>query len=285
MFFSVQAEPGKLTIVLEEEPSFDKPCSQLATAKQFSTEAFAHWCNEMQLSVSYHRKLWEFCYILQSLQVENMIAPEKRGLGFGVGTEPLPAIFAKHGCYITASDQDFESALKQGWVDSNQHTYCKESLNKQGICESEQFNSLVELKSIDMNNIGSEFYDTYDFVWSSCALEHLGSLKAGAEFIKNSIKCLKPGGIAVHTTEYNLSSLENTLEKGGTVLYRRRDIIDLLLELTSLGYDAYSLNIFSGNEPVDQFIDVAPYKQDPHLKLEISKYVSTSIGIIVKKPN
>ena len=33
-----------------------------------------------------------------------------------------------------------------------------------------------------------------------------------------------PGGVGVHTTEYNLSSNERTVEQGPTVLYRRRDL-------------------------------------------------------------
>ena len=50
-------------------------------------------------------------------------------------------------------------------------------------------------------------------LWSSCSLEHLGSISHGIEFILNSLKCLKQHGVAVHTTEFNLSSNEETLNE------------------------------------------------------------------------
>lgn len=41
-----------------------------------------------------HRKHWEFAFIEHHLQKEGMLASGKRGLSFGVGMEPLPALFA-----------------------------------------------------------------------------------------------------------------------------------------------------------------------------------------------
>ncbi|MBV5337004.1 MAG: hypothetical protein J0653_03215, partial [Deltaproteobacteria bacterium] len=71
-----------------------------------------------------------------------------------------------------------------------------------------------------------------DFCWSSCSLEHLGSIKAGLDFIKASLKTLKVGGVAVHTTEYNVSSDEATIDNNPTlVLFRRCDIQGLVEEL------------------------------------------------------
>jgi 2-polyprenyl-3-methyl-5-hydroxy-6-metoxy-1,4-benzoquinol methylase len=122
-------------------------------------------------------------------------------------------LFAKYGCFITASDQDIEEAKKQGWAQTGQHATFKAELNKSGLCDPEQFDQLVELKCVDMNKIQPELYGQYDFVWSSCSLEHLGSLKHGLNFIRNSLKCLKPGGIAVHTTEYSESKVLNVIFK------------------------------------------------------------------------
>ena len=81
----------------------------------------------------------------------------------------------------------------------------------------------VKLRSVDMNSIPDDI-EGYDFTWSACAFEHLGSIDKGLEFVKNSLKCLKPGGIAVHTTEFNASSDQNTLTSGPTVLFRKKDL-------------------------------------------------------------
>ena len=74
-----------------------------------------------------------------------------------------------------------------------------------------------------MNDISSDL-SNFDFCWSCCALEHLGSLSAGMRFIERSLDTLRPGGWAVHTTEFNIFSDVATIERGATVLYRQRDL-------------------------------------------------------------
>lgn len=229
-----------------------------------------------------HRKLWELCYVPQVLQLHGMLKPGKKGIGFGVGCEPLPALFAKYGCEIVASDQDFSNALKDGWVATDQYAMEKGKLNCLNICDPVNFNRLVELKSIDMNHF-DESIGKFDFAWSCCSLEHLGSLKAGMDFIKNTVKCLNSGGIAVHTTEFNLSSNKDTVKIGGNVIYREKDIIKLAIELTILGYEVLPLNFNSGSGPFENYVDLPPYSQDAHLRLLLSNYTCTSFGIIIKK--
>ena len=73
-----------------------------------------------------------------------------------------------------------------------------------------------------MNDIPDDLVD-FDFNWSSCSFEHLVRL-IKVWFLQNQLKTLKPGGWAQHTTEYNLSSNDETQENNSTVLYRQRDI-------------------------------------------------------------
>jgi SAM-dependent methyltransferase len=281
----LNATSEKLIIDYSAEPSFERPVSQLATQLQFNSPDFLFWTSELHETFHYHRKLWEYCYIVQVLHQQGMLRSDKKGLGFGVGLEPLPALFAKYGCQVVASDQDFAAAVTQGWANTGQHAQQKTMLNSRGICETQQFDLLVDLQSIDMTKIDRSLFGQFDFVWSSCSLEHLGSLKAGMDFIKTSIQCLKPGGIAVHTTEYNLSSNTKTLKEGATVIYRRKDIIQLAKELIQMGFEIAVLNFSPGNGEFDRYIDLPPYKSNPHLKLQLEKYVSTSIGLVIRRPN
>ena len=78
---------------------------------------------------------------------------------------------------------------------------------------------------MDRNAIDADLEGQDDLVWSASAFEHLGSFMHGLEFVINSVKCLKPGGVAVHTTEFNCSSDADTLDNASTVLFRKRDFL------------------------------------------------------------
>ena len=104
----------------------------------------------------------------------------------------------------------------------------------------------------------------------------------GEKFILESLKYLRPGGIAVHTTEYNLSSNFFTLSRGQTVLYRRRDVERIATNLRQLGC-SIELDFSQGDGPHDRFVDRPPYKSPVHLRLRISGYAVTSFGLIIQK--
>ena len=269
-------------IAIDSEPSLTNPVSQMATQAQCSSDAFLYWCYETRLPHApiFHRKLWEYAYILQALSEAGMMAPGRRGLGFGVGKEPLVAVMAQRGCEIVATDLDLEEATKQGWAPSGQYAATIEALNDRGICPPDRFAALVNYRIADMNKIDPDLVG-FDFVYSSCALEHVGSIELGLRFIKNSINCLRPGGTAVHTTEYNVLSNEATIDNQPTVLFRRQDIDRLAADLASQGHEIV-LNYNAGSGPFDRHIDVPPWS-GVHLKIQLEQYVTTSIGLIVKK--
>ena len=133
-----------------------------------------------------------------------------------------------------------------------------------------------------MNAIPADLRD-FDFVWSSCALEHLGSLEAGINFVINSTKCLRRGGVAVHTTEFNLSSNKETYEGSGVVLFRKRDIEEMIARLESAGCSVAPLNLTIGERVEDGFVDLPPYKSTPHLKLALYGFLTTSVGLIITR--
>jgi SAM-dependent methyltransferase len=256
--------------------------SQLCKEQDFAADWFKNACIKMQHPHMYHRKLWEFCYIYQGLLERGMLTPGKKGLGFGVGTERLVSLFAAHGCEIMATDLDFDRAKAQGWVDSNQHSNSLDKLNQYGLCDTEQFFKLVTFENMDMNHISDKYENGFDFTWSSCSFEHCGSIELGKKFIVNQMKCLRPGGVAIHTTEFNVTSNDETLEHGVTVLFRKRDIEWMVETLRDEGH-SIDIDYSMGNGPIESFVDVPPYTNEYHLRLQLGKFVSTSIGLIIKK--
>lgn len=254
--------------------------SRACTQEQFDTEEYGEWCRRMRDRPFHHRKQWEFVYIAQSLLERGMLQPGKRGLGFGVGQEPLASLFASYGCHIVATDQAPIQAEKTGWVKSSQHADSLARLNERGICEQGEFDRLVTFRAVDMKDIPCDLSD-FDFIWSSCSLEHLGSIARGLQFIMHAMSCLKPGGVAVHTTEFNTSSNWDTVRWGPTVLFRRRDIEKVARMLTQQGHFT-ELNFDLGHGELDRYVDVPPYKSSPHLKLKIGRFTSTSFGMIIQ---
>lgn len=261
---------------------FDRRRSELCKAKDFYADWFVHWCKLLGEAPNFHRKQWEFVFVMQALWERGCIKAGKRGLVFAVGTEPLPALFAGFGCSILATDIFPEKGIEMGWDNSNQLCFGLESLNTRRLCDETEFNRLVQYRAVDMNDIPGDLVD-FDFNWSSCSFEHLGSLDRGFRFLKNQLKTLKPGGWSVHTTEYNVSSNDETQENNSTVIYRQRDIEYIVNELRKEGHFVEELDLSMGGLPQDYAVDTEPHEQKIHLKLQVDKYVVTSIGLIIQK--
>lgn len=263
------------------EPSLESPVSQLVTAAQMRSATYAEWCDEMKLAPRTHRKNWEFAYVLQALERAGALRPGARGLGFGVGLEPLPAVFAKRGCEAVITDLPPERARGLGWEAAEGPDVAE--YNRAGICPPDEFAGRVRWEPVDMNEIPAHLRrGEFDFVWSSCAFEHVGSIAKGKAFVLNALECLKPGGVAVHTTEYNLTSNIFTTDDAPTVIFRRRDIEEILDACRERGWTS-TFNPCAGRDPQDSLFDLPPYDGAVHLKLLIGRFVSTSVGLILRR--
>lgn len=264
------------------EPTLEQPVSQLCTAGQFREPAYAAWCRAIGEPPVLRRKQWEYVWILQCLERAGMLTGGRRGLGFGCGREPLAAAMAARGCVVVATDLAPEAATGRGWIETGQHARSLDELNRRGVCPPGAFRERVAFRTVDMNAIPDDL-EGFDFVWSSCAFEHLGSLDRGLAFVTRAMRCLKPGGIAVHTTEFNLSSNGPTLEARDLCVYRRQDIERLRDALAREGHRVWTLNLQPGSSPVDRVVDLPPYRAEPHVKLRLGRFVVSSIGLAIER--
>jgi len=193
----------------------------------------------------------------------------------------LPALFAAAGMEVVATDLDAERAQEIGWSATGQHAATLDALNAAGLCPPDRFAALASHRVVDMNAIPADLTG-FDLCWSSCALEHLGSIELGLKFIENSLDTLRPGGLAVHTTELNFSPGSKTLSTGGTVLFRQKHFEALAKTLRSQGHEI-DLDFDLGDQPEDRHIDVPPYTHDAHLKLALAGFNTTSFGLIIRR--
>ncbi len=274
---------GRPPVIIGAEPGTDVfPRGAACREADFREPWFSYWTETLGEPLRYHRKLWEFVFICQTLHERGLLSPGSRGLGFGVGNEPLSALFVSRGCRITATDMTADQAVAAGWTETAEHAAGKETLRRPHLCDDALFDAALEFRNVDMNHVPDDLTG-YDFCWSACALEHLGSIELGLAFIQRSVLTLKPGGWAVHTTELNLGSTEETLVEGGTVLFRRRDLDDLVKRLRADGHEVVPFNYDAGDGPVDRYVDMAPYRAEPHLKLALEGFATTSFGLMVRR--
>jgi len=260
----------------------DRRRSELCKAEDIHSIWYSRWCNELREEPRYHRKQWEYAYIMQALWERGCIGEGKKGLVFAAGTEPLPSVFANLGCHILATDIFPEEGIEKGWTNGDQLCFGVESLNTRKLCDDAIMKERVQYRAVDMNDIPDDL-GQFDFNWSSCSFEHLGTIEKGLSFLKEQMKTLKPGGWAVHTTEYNISSNDLTQDNNDTVIFRHRDIEKVINELREAGHFVEETDYSLGGMPADFQVDVVPHVQDVHLKLQIDEFVVTSLGIIVRK--
>lgn len=257
----------------------------------FETEWYKFWANELKQNKKNtgkfkrkSNKFWQNAVISQSLSERGLLNEGRTGIGFGVGKERLPALFAKYGVKVSATDQDFRTTDAKHWGESELATQ-KSELNELGICNTMVFNKNVNLFPLDMRNIPLDLKSRYDFVWSNCALGHLGSIKNGLDFILASSTCLKPGGYAVHTTEVNVLSDDKTVDAGHTVIYRPRDLHKLYKMLQRSGFNVSPLRFTLGNTQRDHRISMSPKFGNDFSKIQVGGHLVTQAVIIIHRPN
>jgi SAM-dependent methyltransferase len=236
----------------------------------------------------YNRKVWEWAFILQSIEDTGLLGEGRTAVGFGVGNEPMPAVLAAHGIEVLATDQGWESGSE--WATTNELMGADLSgLSRPHIVDDACLAELVRLREVDMNAVPADI-GQFDIVWSSCVIEHLGTPQRGMDFVLESCKLLRPGGVAVHTTELELTPQSETRDYGHCAVYRIGDLEDLARRIPEVGGEATFNFAVSMDRFEDRWISVihTGHGRDlvdgPHLKLAIGDSVSTSFGILIRKP-
>ena len=235
------------------------------------------------------RKNWEFLAILHVLKYHNVLGPGKRGLGFGVGEEPLASYFVKQGSEVVVSD----APQSGGWASEHQHAAQLKQTWATNIVDYETYARHAVFRAVDMNDIPSDLLTgDFDFTWSAGSLEHVGGQDKSVAFILNQMRALKSGGIAAHTTEFMISlDAPNNIELPWMTVFTKtvwqNRVID---QLTAHGYEVMGPVVWSvGRDPSP--VDEPPYRSNHHFNLAVKFQhaperwgIHTSGLLIVRKP-
>jgi hypothetical protein len=259
----------------EDPPLSSRVCRQA----DFGSE-YVEWMQKMGRPMIAFRKEWEHVAICRALAAAGLLRPGIRGLGFGVGREPLVSVFAAHGVEVVATDLAADDGRAAVWASTGQHSLSMSALRNPQVCPDDVLEKLVTIRPVDMAAIPDDLRG-FDFLWSACAFEHLGSLEAGMDFVEQAMACLVPGGLAVHTTEFNLDSNEMTVADGPVVAYRKRDLDLLRDRLGRLGHSMAALSVGTRDGVLDRVLDMPPY-QRRSLALRLGPYRITSAVIVIQ---
>jgi hypothetical protein len=262
------------------------------TQADLESDWVGRWLAALKREPTLHRGPWQWAYILQVLDDFGMLAGGKRALGFGCGRELLPSFFAARGIGVVATDMPPEHPDKSLWKVS---TDVLADLFHPALVARGDFDRHVNFEHVDMNAIPPHLAG-FDFCWSVCSMEHVGSIAKAMDFVVDSLAPLEPGGVAVHTSEFNCHAEGPTADHNPVVLPQRRHFEALAARLREAGHETGALDFDLGDSAFDRFVDVPPYgyhmeeafraqwkRGNLHLKLSVHGFPSTAFGLWVKK--
>jgi len=161
-------------------------------------------------------------------------------------------------------------------------------LSRRHLISDDDLASRVTLCNVDMNDVPADI-GTFDVIWSSCVIEHLGSPERGLDFVLESCRLLTPGGLAVHTTELELTRRESTADYGHCAVYRLQDLRDFATRLADVGCTSTFNFTVPMDTPEDRWISLLIVEGESappdvaHLKLALGESVTTSFGLLIRR--
>jgi FkbM family methyltransferase len=259
--------------------------SEVISEDRFKQENFFIWTSLLRDKPRLHSKQFQNYAIMEGANsVLDLDYAPKKAIGFGVGIEPIPAALAKIGFHVTATDY-LDGEISEAWKNTEQLIESPSDLNSRGILTPDEFEELITFINMDMNSIPSEFHEAFHFVWSSCALGHIGGYKQGLEFLVNSANLLMPGGIAIHSTELDVSPGTDKYDSPTLSLYRLEDLIECVEALRRNGFTVAELDIDrKWNGKSEKFVDSEPWGERPHLRIDVFGREILSIVIRIERP-
>ncbi|HTL60279.1 MAG TPA: class I SAM-dependent methyltransferase [Nitrospira sp.] len=143
------------------------------------------------------RKWWEWEFIAECADLCGCLDGTQRGVGLGVGHDPLTFYFARHCQSVLATDLfSKEPASSPSLVDDMNAVHASSPI--------EYPREKVEVKNADMRRL--EVPDgSMDFAWCCSNIGHVPTLKDLWEVFRELGRVLRIGGHAILTTEFCLT--------------------------------------------------------------------------------
>lgn len=264
--------------------SLSKICD---AADWFDTEFHSIIVNELKESPRFHRKQWEFVMIFLALKKLGFLNENMTGLSLGGGNERVLYSIAKHVNKLIVTDLYDEDTTWDCAKTKDPDEYIKASK------PFDVDDSKIKAFRMDMRYLDFE-ENTFDFCYSSCAIEHIGDFEDFVRHLDEVYRVLKEDGIYVFTTELIIGS--DTIKDQNNFIFSSSYLNEIFKSI-KLSPDVdtdVNLAHHEINTPLpsnvrnlcynngESFID-GMMKNYPHVILLRGKYPFTSIQFVMRK--
>jgi SAM-dependent methyltransferase len=209
---------------------------------------------EMHLRNDLHRKPWEFIVGAMGLNRLNLLRKDAIALGLGCASEIPIFHFANKIKKVIATDVCYQVETPYGHGN---------------------------LELLRMDACENVFDDgMFDFVFSFCAIEHFPRERV-KDVMLNVERVLKPGGVAVISTELNMGNIS------GSDMFTECELYEYLIDSTEMAL-IENIDFRVSKSLVNNPLDVthgAPKDVYPHIVLKIHEFVFTSIILFLRRKN
>lgn len=218
----------------------------------------------------FHRKIWEFNQALYGLKTLKRLAPGATALGIGCGHEELMYFLANRIERVIATD------LYEGtWIGGESEADVLAHPAKYAPFNYREDH--LEVRRMDALAL-SAGDASVDFVFCLSSIEHFGKLADKLQALREMFRILKPGGVAVLTTEvvlnrlgrgaqyFPIETLTSLVARAGFELTHPPDL------RVEQEYAARPLAL-----PMDTFVS-------PHVVLRNFNTIYTSVALFLMKP-
>lgn len=210
-----------------------QPVSQAMTAAQACDPLVVSWNAALHQSGGNDVERWENAFILQALHHYGVATDGGSGLGMGRHRRRLPAYLAGRGCTILAA------GLDGGDLPEGDPGLALERLVHADLCSPRRFFEAVHLTLFEDMAIPPALTG-FDFLWSTDAASGPGARARVPQMLRDSMRCLRPGGIAVHVLRY--SGALGTPADPHSSSYGRVEIERMALSLVADGQEVAQLS-------------------------------------------
>ncbi len=235
----------------------------------------------------FHRKQWEFASIFRALKHNGKLHSKSKGLSVGGGVERLLYSIAPHVGSLLVTDLYDEQTTWDCARTSDPEVFVK----SQKPFPVDDRN--ISVKRMDMRSLDLE-KETFDFCYSTCAVEHIGHQDDFLRHFNEVARVLKQNGLYVMTTEvsYNTEVIRDKHNYVFTLEYLEQLFDESDLEPIGI-FDA-SVSPHRINRPLPSnlgdlnFFNAATLAEDilresPHLQLLRGKHPFTCGLFLLQK--